>query len=94
MLSKKGFLAALTLLSAGCGAASFPAALSAAETRLEEARAMGAETAAPFEYYTAAEALRRARIEAAGERFGAAARTAETAEIYAQRAVSASLASR
>jgi len=74
---------------AGCGSVYYTASATAASTRLEQARQMGAETRAPYEYYFAREHLRQAQVEAAEASYSDAASYAETAELYAQRAIDA-----
>jgi hypothetical protein len=54
---------------------------------MEQARAMGAEQAAPYEYYYAREHLRQAELEASEASYSDAAAFAETAETYAQKAI-------
>lgn len=71
----------------GCGSVYYSVNVSAATARLEQARQMGAEQAAPYEYYFAREHLRQAQVEAADASYGDAAGFAETAEIYAQKAI-------
>ena len=71
----------------GCGGVYYAVTVNAAQARLEQAREMGAETAAPYEYYFAREHLREAQIHAAEASYGDAANYAETAETYAQRAI-------
>lgn len=87
----RGYLLAVLgcagLLQAGCGGVYYGMTMNAAEARLEQARAMGAESSAPYEYYYAREHLRQARIHAAEASYGDAATFAETAETYAQKAI-------
>jgi hypothetical protein len=87
----RGLLLATTLgLAAalsGCGGAYYSVTVTSAQARLEQARAMGAETATPFEYYYAREHLREAEVMAADASYSDAATLAETAETYAQRAI-------
>jgi Domain of unknown function (DUF4398) len=71
----------------GCGGVYYAVTVNAAQARLEQAREMGAETSAPYEYYFAREHLREAQIHAAEASYGDAAGYAETAESYAQRAI-------
>ena len=90
-------LAAIVLLVtsvAGCGSVYYTVSANAASSRLEQARVMGAETQAPFEYYFAREHLRQAQVEAAEASYGDAASYAETAELYAQRAIDATAAAK
>lgn len=71
----------------GCGSVYYAININAAEARLEQAREMGAEKQAPYEYYYACEHLREARVHAAEASYGDAASFAETAETYAQKAI-------
>lgn len=71
----------------GCGGMYYTVSINAAQTRLEQAREMGAETKAPFEYYYAREHFRQAQVEAAEASYSDAASMAETAETYAQKAI-------
>ena len=77
----------LILLSMGCGGVYYTVSINAAQTKLEQAREMGAETKAPFEYYYAREHLRQAQVEASEASYSDAASMAETAETYAQKAI-------
>jgi hypothetical protein len=73
----------------GCGSVYYTVSANAAQSRLEQARQMGAETAAPYEYYFAREHLRQAQVEASEASYSDAASYAETAELYAQKAIDA-----
>lgn len=88
------FLLAAPLALGGCGSVYYSVSMNAAQSRIEQARAMGAETAAPYEYYFAREHMRQAEVEAADASYGDAASYAETAEQYAQKAIDFILASR
>jgi len=79
-------LAALVFTS-GCGGVYYSVNVNAAQSRLEQARLMGAEQQAPYEYTFAREHLRQAQIEAAEASYSDAAGYAETAELYAQKAI-------
>jgi hypothetical protein len=83
------FATGLTALAAlpGCGGVYYAVTVNAAQSRLEQAREMGAETATPFEYYSAREHLREAQRQAADASYSDAANAAETAEVYAQKAI-------
>lgn len=87
----RGLLLAVLLLCAvpamGCGSVYYTVSVNAASSRIEQARQMGAETQAPFEYYFAREHLRQAQVEAAEASYSDAASYAETAELYAQKAI-------
>src|SRR5690242_7226669 len=71
----------------GCGSVYYAVSMSTAESRFEQARQMGAEAQAPYEYYFAREHLRQAQVEAAEASYSDAASYAETAELYAQKAI-------
>jgi uncharacterized protein DUF4398 len=71
----------------GCGGVYYSTAVTSAQARVEHARSMGAEQAAPFEYYYAKEHLRQAQVEANLASYSDAAAFAEVAETYAQRAI-------
>jgi len=73
--------------SVGCGSVYYTVSVNAASSRIEQARQMGAETQAPYEYYYAREHLRQAQAEAADASYSDAASYAETAELYAQKAI-------
>jgi hypothetical protein len=80
-----GLLAAGSL--AGCGGLYYAATVTSASSRVEQARVLGAETLAPYEYYYAREHLEQAQFEAAEASYSDAAHYAETAEEYAAKAV-------
>jgi hypothetical protein len=81
------FLACLLPVSTGCGGVYYAVSVNAAQSRLEQAKQMGAETQAPFEYYYAKEHLHQAQVEASDASYSDAAAYAETAELYAQKAI-------
>ena len=87
-------LALLLVSLSGCGGVYYAAQVNAAETRLEEARALGAADTAPYEYYYANEHLKKARTEAAEASYGDAVTFAKVAEEYAEKAVVAAKASK
>lgn len=78
---------ALLAAGSGCGNVYYAININAAESKLEQAREMGAEKQAPYEYYYAREHLHEARVQASEASYGDAATFAETAENYAQRAI-------
>src|SRR5688572_26757501 len=80
-------LVVLLFAGSGCGGVYYSVTVSAAQAKVEQAREMGAEQAAPYEYYYAKEHLRQAQVEAATAAYGDAASYAETAETYAQKAI-------
>jgi hypothetical protein len=80
--------------SSGCGGVYYAATVSSASAKVEEARVLGAETSAPYEYYYAREHLEQAQFEAAEASYSDAAHYAETAEEYASKAVEVARAAR
>jgi hypothetical protein len=78
----------------GCGGLYYGITMSSAAARVEEARVLGAETLAPYEYYYAREHLEQAQFEAAEASYSDAAHYAETAEEYASKAVEVSRAAK
>ncbi len=81
---------ALVLLSAGaqgCGGVYYAATVNAAASRVEEAREIGAEQLAPYEYYYAKAHLEQAQIEAGEGSYGDAIDFAEAADTYAAKAI-------
>jgi hypothetical protein len=73
--------------SSGCGGALYAIQGSSAASRLEEAKALGAEQAAPYEYYYAREHMTKASEEAAQGDYGDALDLAEVAEESADKAI-------
>ena len=71
----------------GCGGVHYTIAVNAAASRVEEARAMGADRLAPYEYYFAKEHLDQAQLEAAQASYSDAAHLAEEAEEAANTAI-------
>lgn len=84
----------LTGLVVGCGGTYATVSVNAAQARLDQARELGAESAAPYEYYAARYHLHDARTYAAGTSYSEAARHAETAEMVAQKAMDLTRASK
>ena len=78
-----GSLAGLT----GCGGVHYAIAVNSASSRVEEAKAVGAEQLAPYEYYYAKEHLEQAQVEASHANYSDAAHYAQTAEEYASKAI-------
>jgi hypothetical protein len=71
----------------GCGGVNYAIAVNAASSRVEEARAVGAEQLAPYEYYYAREHLEQAQIEASEASYSDAVNLADEAEEYANKAI-------
>ena len=75
------------LATPGCGGVYYAATVNSASSRVEQAREVGAEQYAPYEYYFAKEHLRQAQVEASDASYSDAAAYAETAEEYANKAI-------
>jgi Domain of unknown function (DUF4398) len=71
----------------GCGGVHYAISVNSAASRVEEAKAVGAEQLAPYEYYYAKEHLEQAQIEASEASYSDAANLAEEAETYAGKAI-------
>jgi hypothetical protein len=71
----------------GCGGVQYSVAAGGASSRLEEARALGADQLAPYEYYFAKEHLEQAEIEAAAASYSDAVALANEAEEHAAAAI-------
>jgi hypothetical protein len=72
---------------AGCGGVHYAINITSASSRVEEAKALGAEQLAPYEYYYAKEHLQQAQIEASEASYSDAANLAGEAEQYANKAI-------
>lgn len=77
-------------VACGCGGTLYAVNASSAEARLEQARALGAEKYAPYEYWYAHEHLQKAKEEAAAADYGDAIDFADEAEKYAEKAINLS----
>jgi hypothetical protein len=62
-------------------------AVNSAASRVEEAKAVGAEQLAPYEYYYAKAHLEQAQFEASEGSYGDATKFADTADEYAAKAI-------
>jgi hypothetical protein len=78
---------ALWVAVSGCGSVHYTIAVNSAAARVEEAKAVGAEQLAPFEYYYAKEHLEQAQVEASEASYSDAANLAQEAESYANKAI-------
>jgi len=78
----------------GCGGVHYAIVVNAAAARVEEAKAVGAEQLAPYEYYYAKEHLEQAQLEASEASYSDAANLAEEAETYANKAIELSQTAR
>jgi len=71
----------------GCGGTLYAVKANSASGKLEEARELGAEQYAPYEYFYAKEHLQKAQTEAAEADYGDAVDLAEASEEYASKAI-------
>ncbi len=78
--------------ASGCGGTLYAINASSAAARIEEAKELGAEQLAPYEYYYAKAHLEQAQIDASEASYSDAVNYAETAEEYADKAVNLSKA--
>jgi len=77
----------LALGSAGCGGVWYPARINTVEGKVEQAKEVGAEQYAPYEYYSAKERVLKAREEASRADYGDAIDLLEEAESFAEKAI-------
>jgi hypothetical protein len=73
--------------TAGCGGTIYAFKVGSASNRVSEAKELGAEKLAPFEYYYAKEHLDKAMEEAAEADYSDAINMAEESEEYAEKAI-------
>ena len=71
----------------GCGNALYAVAANSASSKVEEARELGAEQYATYEYFLATEHLQKAQTEASEADYSDAANLAERAEEHAEKAI-------
>jgi hypothetical protein len=77
----------LLLVCTSCGNALYALEVNSAASKLEEARQLGADRLAPYEYYFAKEHLDKARTEAAEADYGDAITLASTSAEFADKAI-------
>ena len=80
-------LAASVAMLAGCGNTLYAVQANSASSKLEQARELGAEQHAPYEYFYAKEHLKKAQTEASEADYGDALDLAEASAEYAERAL-------
>lgn len=73
--------------SVGCGGVWYTARINAVEGKVEQAKEVGAEQYAPYEYYSAKERVLKAREEASRADYGDAIDLLEEAESFAEKAI-------
>jgi hypothetical protein len=71
----------------GCGGVHYAIAVNSAASRVEEAKALGADQMAPYEYYFAQEHLQQAQVEASEASYSDAVNLANEAEDHANTAI-------
>ncbi|HYQ45386.1 MAG TPA: DUF4398 domain-containing protein [Polyangiaceae bacterium] len=71
----------------GCGSTLYSIQATSASGKLEQARELGAEQSAPYEYFYAKEHLQKAQSEAAEADYSDAVNLAEASEEYAEKAI-------
>jgi hypothetical protein len=71
----------------GCGGVQYAIEVNSAAARVEEARALGADQLAPYEYYYAKEHLQQAQVEASEASYSDAVTFAQEAEEHANTAI-------
>jgi hypothetical protein len=74
-------------LTAGCGNTLYAIQASSASSKLEEARELGAEQYAPYEYWFAVQHLDKAQTEASEADYSDAVKLAAIGEEYADKAI-------
>jgi hypothetical protein len=92
MKARFGRHARMTLLtaaisSAGCGGMLYSMQVNGIATKVAEAKELGAEKLAPYEYYYANEHLQKAMTEAAEGDYSDAIHFADVADEYANKAI-------
>ena len=92
MKARFGDLAAVATLavaisSAGCGGALYSVQINGVASKVAEAKELGAEKLAPYEYYFANEHLQKAMSEAGEGDYSDAIQFADVAEEYANKAI-------
>ena len=92
MKARFGGLAAVAILAvaisqAGCGGVLYSVQMNGVASRVAEAKALGAEKLAPYEYHYANEHLKKAMSEASEGDYSDAVQFAEIAEEYASKAI-------
>jgi hypothetical protein len=86
------FAFAVIAIQTGCGGTLYAINASSAAARLEEAKELGAEQYAPYQYYYAKAHLEQAAEDSAEAEYSDAVDYAEAAEEYAEKAITLSKA--
>jgi hypothetical protein len=77
----------VAISSAGCGGALYSVQINGVASKVAEAKELGAEKLAPYEYYFANEHLQKAMSEASEGDYSDAIEFADVAEEYANKAI-------
>jgi len=77
----------LVLTGSGCGNTLYAVAANSASSKVEEARELGAEQYATYEFYLATQNLQKAQTEASEADYSDATELAERAEEHADKAI-------
>ncbi len=77
----------VALSVAGCGGVLYTAKVNGVEAKVENAKELGAETSAPYEYYSARERVQKAKEEASRADYQDAIDLLDEAETFADKAV-------
>jgi hypothetical protein len=77
----------VAISSGGCGGALYSVQINGVASRVAEAKELGAEKLAPYEYYYANEHLQKAMSEASEGDYSDAIQFADVAEEYAKKAI-------
>lgn len=80
-------LSFLLISLTGCGSAIYTFRINAALSRFEQAKTLGAEESAPYDYYSAEVRIEEARRQAARAEYGSAIKLAREAEGFAGKAI-------
>jgi hypothetical protein len=82
-----GLLGAFALFASGCGNTLYAIQANSASNKIEQAKKLGAEKLATYEYYVAVAHMEKAQEEAADADYSDATDFAEVAEEYADKAI-------
>lgn len=83
-----GLATCFVLAGSGCGNTLYAVAANSASSKVEEARELGAEQYATYDFYLATEHLQKAQSEASEADYSDATELAERAEEHADKAIS------
>lgn len=78
---------ALAAPAVGCGGVWYTARINGVEGKVEQAKEIGAESTAPYEYYSAKERVLKAREEASHADYQDAVNLLDEAEEFADKAI-------